>query len=65
MLLGSVCKRQFASLRAWISENCEEFREMQIVRHAKCVGTMIGPMDTSIDGGFSLIDHASGFVELH
>ena len=31
------------SLRTWILENCEEFREMQIVRHAKCVGTMIGP----------------------
>ena len=31
------------SLRTWISENCEEFREMQIVRHAKNVGTMIGP----------------------
>ena len=31
------------SLRTWISENCEEFREMQIVRHAKHVGTMIGP----------------------
>ena len=27
---------------SWISENCEEFREMQIVRHAKHVGTMIG-----------------------
>ena len=27
----------------WLSENCEEFREMQIVRHAKYVGTMIGP----------------------
>ena len=26
-----------------ISENCEEFREMQIVRNAKYVGTMIGP----------------------
>ena len=32
-----------ASLRTWISENCDEFREMQIVRHAKYVGTMIGP----------------------
>ena len=32
-----------ASLRTWISENCEECREMQIVRHAKYVGTMIGP----------------------
>ena len=31
------------SLRTWISENCEGFREMQIVRHAKYVGTMIGP----------------------
>ena len=31
------------SLRTWISENCEEFHEMQIVRHAKYVGTMIGP----------------------
>ena len=30
-------------LRTWISENCEELREMQIVRHAKYVGTMIGP----------------------
>ena len=30
-------------LRTWISENCEESREMQIVRHAKYVGTMIGP----------------------
>ena len=31
------------SLRTWISENCEEFRDMQIVRHAKYVGTRIGP----------------------
>ena len=31
------------SLRTWISENCEEFREMQIVRHAKYVGTMVVP----------------------
>ena len=31
------------SLWHWLSENCEEFREMQIVRHAKYVGTMIGP----------------------
>ena len=28
-------------LRTWISENCTEFREMQIVRLAKHVGTMI------------------------
>ena len=31
------------SLWHWLSENCEEFREMQFVRHAKYVGTMIGP----------------------
>ena len=31
------------SLCHWISENCGEFREMQIVRQAKYVGTMIGP----------------------
>ena len=31
------------SQQTWISENCDEFREMQIVRHAKHVGTMIGP----------------------
>ena len=31
------------SLRTWISENCEEFRDMQSVRHAKYVGTMIVP----------------------
>ena len=31
------------SLRTGISENCEEFREMQIVRHARYVGTMMGP----------------------
>ena len=39
------------SLRTWISENCEEFREMQIVRHAKNVGTMIGRRTpSSLDG---------------
>ena len=27
----------------WLLENCEEFGEMQIVRYAKYVGTMIGP----------------------
>ena len=31
------------SLLNWLSDNCEEFREMQIVRFAKCVGTMSGP----------------------
>ena len=30
-------------MRTWISENCEKFRDMQIVRHAKYVGTMIVP----------------------
>ena len=34
---------EHTSLRTWISENGEEFREMQIVRHAKYVGTTIGP----------------------
>ena len=34
---------EHTSLRTWISENCEEFSEMQVVRHAKYVGTMIGP----------------------
>ena len=31
------------SLLHWLSDNCEDFREMQIVRHTKYVGTMIGP----------------------
>ena len=31
------------SLQTWISENCDDFREMQIVRHAKYVGTMMIP----------------------
>ena len=31
------------SLCTWISENCREFREMQIVRHATYISTMIGP----------------------
>ena len=31
------------SLCTWISENCGEFREIQILRHAKYIGTMIGP----------------------
>ena len=31
------------SLWHWVSEICEEFREMQIVRHSKNVGTMIVP----------------------
>ena len=31
------------SLWHWLSKNCEEFREMQSVRHAKYVGTMISP----------------------
>ena len=31
------------SLRTWLLANCEEFREMQFVRHAKYVGTTTGP----------------------
>ena len=27
----------------WVATNCGEFREMKIVKHAKYVGTMIGP----------------------
>ena len=27
----------------WVSTNCEEFREMKIVKYAKYVGTVIGP----------------------
>ena len=30
-------------LLEWVSTNCEESSEMKIVKHAKCVGTMIGP----------------------
>ena len=30
------------SLLHWLSEHCREFSEIQIVRHAKYVGTMIG-----------------------
>ena len=26
----------------WLSDNCEDFREMQVVKYAKYVGTMIG-----------------------
>ena len=37
------CKCCWESLWHWLSENCGEFREMQIVRYAKYVGTMIGP----------------------
>ena len=43
MPLGSVRWEGRESLCHWLSENCEEFREMQVVRHAKYVGTMIGP----------------------
>ena len=31
------------SLWHWLSENCEQYREMQIVKYVKYVGTMIGP----------------------
>ena len=27
----------------WLSDNCEDFRQMHVVRHAKYVGTMIRP----------------------
>ena len=37
-------------LLEWVSTNCEEFREMKIVKHAKHVGTLIGPEVISIDG---------------
>ena len=30
------------SLVDWLATNCEEFREMKLVKHAKYVGTMIG-----------------------
>ena len=40
---GQYGNEEHDSLRTWISENFEEFREMQIVRHTKNVGTMIGP----------------------
>ena len=43
MLFGSVRTEERDSLCDWLSENCGEFREMEIVRHAKHVGTMIGP----------------------
>ena len=31
------------SLLKWRSDNCEDFREMQVVMYAKYVGTTIGP----------------------
>ena len=31
------------SLLDWLATNCEEFREMKIVKYAKYVGTMLGP----------------------
>ena len=31
------------SLLRWLSDNCEDFSEMQVVKDAKDVGTMIGP----------------------
>ena len=36
-----VCER-LESLLFWLSDNCEDFREMLVVRCAKHVGTMIG-----------------------
>ena len=55
VLLGSIwiigrkcCWVQYGSegresLLRWLSDNCEDFREMQVVRKAKCAGTMIRP----------------------
>ena len=40
---GQYGNEEHDSLRTWISKNCEEFREMQIVRHAKYVGSVVGP----------------------
>ena len=37
------CSESREYLLNWLSGNCEEFRQMQIVRFAKYVGTMIGP----------------------
>ena len=31
------------SLLRWLSDNCEDFREMQVVRYARYVGTLFGP----------------------
>ena len=33
----------FQELLRWVSTNCEEFREMKTVKHAKYVGNMVGP----------------------
>ena len=46
------------SLRTWISEKCEEFREMQSVRHAKYFGTMMAQMETFIGGR-----HPENFIQ--
>ena len=40
VLYGNDCCHELSD---WVSTNCEEFREMKIVKYAKCVGTMIGP----------------------
>ena len=40
VLFGSESCKSFLD---WVATNCEEFREMKIVKHAKYVGTMIGP----------------------
>ena len=31
------------SLSDWVATNCEDFREMKIVKYAQYFGTMIGP----------------------
>ena len=35
----------YHELLDWVSTNCEEFREMKIVKYANYVGNMIGPED--------------------
>ena len=36
------CGSKRESLEIWLSDNCEDFREIQVIRYAKYVGTIIG-----------------------
>ena len=36
-------RESFHELLDWVSTNCEEFREMKIVKYENYVGTKIGP----------------------
>ena len=59
---GKCCWVQYGneehdSLRTWISETCEEFSDMQIVRHAEYVGS--AQMGTSIVGRHRVQNHAT------